>query len=135
MTGSSTSKHHERIVAVAAALKDQPEGLAVEHLRIVLAPLGMTDKAREQLFTKMRRRGMLVLFGKGKSARWFAPEHALAEAEIEERRLARRRLIERTAEERAAARFADKMPVHRVVRASDAPPLRPAGPCSVWGLA
>jgi hypothetical protein len=127
-----------RTDAVRKALDAAPMGLTVVELRKALSGHYMTERAREQFFTKLRKQGTMTLVGKGKSARWFAPQHALTSDDMAARhakKLQERREKDRACREAAAERYVEKPPVQRWVAAHEAEPLRPAGPSSVFGLA
>jgi predicted ArsR family transcriptional regulator len=103
--------------------------------------LGFSDTTVRKYLMKMRAAGVVERTHEGgQSCRWgppgifalFAGERERARQSTRERNAKRRQALA-TAE--AAEEWAEQTPLRVMVRARDAPRLRPAGPASVWGLA
>ena len=105
------------------------------------ARLSFSETTVRKHLMRMRAQGIVERTHEGgQSCRWGAPGiFALFAGERERARQStrernqKRRLAQAAAS--AAEEWAERPVLRVIVRACDAPPLRPAGPASVWGLA
>lgn len=116
-------------------------GMKGVQMRDLTSRTGFSDTTIRKYLMKMRAAKIVERTHEGgQSCRWGAPGiHAAFAGERERARQATRErnlLRKRTeAEASAADEWAERPVLRVIVRACDAPPLRPAGPASVWGLA
>jgi len=124
----------ERIEAV---LLSKPDGIDTREMAKLT---GYEVTSASKGLGALKKRGVAVHYrGAYGSSMWFHISH-LQNAEL--RAEARReknsdgtKCNHRTAERLANALNFERIPVHRVIPATEAKPLRPAGPNSVWALA
>jgi predicted ArsR family transcriptional regulator len=105
------------------------------------ARLSFSETTVRKYLMRMRADGIVERTHEGgQSCRWGSP--GIYAAFAGERERARQATRERNRKRRlaqadasAAEEWAERPALRVIVRACDAPPLRPAGPASVWGLA
>lgn len=122
---------------IEAALLQFPEGI---DSRDIAKMTGYARTSAQKGLSDLARIGRaLFMRGRYGICTWY---HVSFESAMQERKLANSQQLSSTTRSRLSqeeryARFLafEDAPVHRIVPAHMAAPLRPAGPASVWGLA
>ena len=122
---------------VEEVMKPHAEGLT--HAQVAeLAGMSMSTTSKA-LSASVKRGGVLFIRTPAVTLWWSYTHRAAVWARQAELKAAARARVHqarsRTAEIDAAMSEFERPIVHRIVPASNAPRLRPAGPSSVWGLA
>ena len=131
MTAATTNQ-----ATILAMLESNPRGWPA---RVFAARLHLSMGRTLELLRQMRHAGAADVTHHGSGALWSTPARCIVlrqlAADRQRKRNRARQKASELARQDAATMAAWLHPTQRVIRAIDAPPLRPAGPVSVFRLA